>query len=107
MVLLPGQGLLRVGATNEARRPQATYPPQDWDAYYAKERRSLSARGATFPSGGEVDGRVGRLLSAGGLLLSLVVAESWFWLALAGFVLMAAIYAMKGVRLLRARRPTA
>ncbi|MFI9547961.1 hypothetical protein ACIHAR_29270 [Streptomyces sp. NPDC052016] len=47
---------------------------------------------------------VGSLLLFGGLLLSLVVAESWFWLAFAGFALMAAVYAVKGVHLLRARR---
>ncbi|MDN3293391.1 hypothetical protein QWM81_04905 [Streptomyces ficellus] len=50
---------------------------------------------------------VGSLLLFGGLLLSLVVAESWFWLTFAGFALMAAVYAMKGVHRLRARRPTA
>ncbi|MEV1069196.1 hypothetical protein [Streptomyces sp. NPDC050263] len=47
---------------------------------------------------------VGNLLLIGGLLLSLVVAESWFWLAFVGFALMAAVYAAKGVYLLRARR---
>ncbi|MFH8804614.1 hypothetical protein ACH4F6_34505 [Streptomyces sp. NPDC017936] len=50
---------------------------------------------------------VGSLLLFGGLLLSLVVAEAWFWLTFAGFALMAAVYAVKGVHLLRARRPTA
>ncbi|MBZ9643949.1 hypothetical protein [Streptomyces sp. PSKA30] len=51
---------------------------------------------------------VGTLLLLGGLLLSVVVAESWFWLTFAGFALMAAVYAVKGVHLLRARRrPTA
>jgi hypothetical protein len=34
-------------------------------------------------------------------------AESWFWLTFAGFALMTAVYAVKGVHLLRARRPTA
>ncbi|MFV6030489.1 hypothetical protein [Streptomyces sp. NPDC056264] len=47
---------------------------------------------------------VGALLASGGLLLSLVVAESWFRLAVVGFALIAAAYALKGVRLLRARR---
>ncbi|MEU6934454.1 hypothetical protein AB0A05_35635 [Streptomyces sp. NPDC046374] len=47
---------------------------------------------------------VGTLLLLGGLLLSLVVTESWFWLTLAGLALLAAVYAMKGVHLLRARR---
>jgi hypothetical protein len=47
---------------------------------------------------------VGSLLLFGGLLLSLVVAESWFWLAIAGFPLMAAAYAVRGVHWLRARR---
>ncbi|WP_454317563.1 hypothetical protein [Streptomyces phaeoluteigriseus] len=51
---------------------------------------------------------VGSLLLLGGMLLSLVVAEPWFWLALAGFPLMAAVYAVQGVHWLRARRrPTA
>ncbi|MFD5574744.1 hypothetical protein [Streptomyces cadmiisoli] len=47
---------------------------------------------------------VASLLLLGGLLLSVAVAASWFWLALAGFVLMTAVYAVKGVYLLRARR---
>ncbi|MFD9034540.1 hypothetical protein ACFVZW_25895 [Streptomyces sp. NPDC059567] len=51
---------------------------------------------------------VGNLLLFGGMLLSLLVADSWFWVALTGFALMAAVYAVKGVHLLRARRrPTA
>jgi hypothetical protein len=44
------------------------------------------------------------LLLCGGLVLSLAVAESWFWLTCAGFVLMAAVYAVKGVPWLRARQ---
>ncbi|MFG3041518.1 hypothetical protein ACGFYZ_31910 [Streptomyces sp. NPDC048330] len=47
---------------------------------------------------------VGTLLLLGGLLLSVVLAEPWSWLSLAGLGLMAAVYAAKGVRLLRARR---
>lgn len=51
---------------------------------------------------------VGSLLLFAGLLLTLVVAESWFWIAVPGFVLMTAVYAVKGVHRLRARRrPTA
>ncbi|MFF3320472.1 hypothetical protein ACFYV5_33935 [Streptomyces sp. NPDC003035] len=51
---------------------------------------------------------VGNMLLLGGLTLGLVVAESWFWLSLAGFALVTAVYAVKGVHLLRARRrPTA
>ncbi|MET7977298.1 hypothetical protein ABZW44_30595 [Streptomyces mirabilis] len=51
---------------------------------------------------------VGSLLLFGGLLLSLVVAHSWFWLTFAGFALMGAVYAVKGVHWLRARcHPTA
>ncbi|MFB7373992.1 hypothetical protein ACFC0D_29540 [Streptomyces sp. NPDC056222] len=51
---------------------------------------------------------VGNVVLLAGLLLSLVVAESWFWLIFAGFALMGAAYAVKGVRRLRARRrPTA
>ncbi|MFE5488084.1 hypothetical protein [Streptomyces sp. NPDC056527] len=51
---------------------------------------------------------VGGTLTLGGLLLSLVVAESWFRLTPPGFGLVAAVHAVKGVRLLRAhRRPTA
>lgn len=47
---------------------------------------------------------LGNLLAVSGLLLEVVVATSWFWLALTGFVLMAAPYAVKGVHRLRARR---
>ncbi|MFE6359855.1 hypothetical protein ACFVP3_07595 [Streptomyces sp. NPDC057806] len=43
------------------------------------------------------------LLLFGGMVLSLAVAESWFWLTCAGFALMAAVYAVKGVRWLRTR----
>ncbi|MFC8955482.1 hypothetical protein ACFT8P_23040 [Streptomyces sp. NPDC057101] len=52
---------------------------------------------------------VGSLLVFGGLLLSLVLAESWIWVGLTGFALVSAAYAAKGVRLLRVRRrrPTA
>ncbi|MFE5941991.1 hypothetical protein [Streptomyces sp. NPDC056480] len=49
---------------------------------------------------------VGNLLAFGALMLSLVVADSWFRLALAGFAIIAATYAIKGVRHLRARRLT-
>ncbi|MFD9244715.1 hypothetical protein ACFV0D_22835 [Streptomyces sp. NPDC059556] len=47
---------------------------------------------------------VGAVLASAGLLLSVVVAESWFRLAVVGLVLIAAAYTLKGVRLLRARR---
>ncbi|MFC4471706.1 hypothetical protein ACFPH6_45695 [Streptomyces xiangluensis] len=47
---------------------------------------------------------IGSLLLFGGLLLSLAVAESWFWLTFVGFALMAAVYAVKGVHWVRARR---
>lgn len=47
---------------------------------------------------------VASLLLIGGLVLSLAVAEPWFWLTCAGFVLMTAVYAVKGVRWLRARQ---
>lgn len=50
---------------------------------------------------------VASLLIFCGLLLSVVVAASWFWLAFAGLALMAAVYAVKGVHRLRARRRTA
>ncbi len=50
---------------------------------------------------------VGNLLLFSGLLLGSLVAESLFRLAYAGFALMTAVYAVKGVRALRARRPTA
>ncbi|MCT9003539.1 hypothetical protein [Streptomyces rhizosphaerihabitans] len=50
---------------------------------------------------------IGSLLLFGGLLLGLVVAESWFWLTFAGFALMTAVYVVKGAYWLRARRPTA
>ncbi|MFE5720604.1 hypothetical protein [Streptomyces erythrochromogenes] len=49
---------------------------------------------------------VGTLLFMGGLLLSLTVAESWFWIAAVGFTFMAAVYAVKGIRRLRASRST-
>lgn len=47
---------------------------------------------------------VGSLLLLGGGLLGLVAGESWFWLSLAGFPLMTAVYVVKGVHWLRARR---
>lgn len=47
---------------------------------------------------------VASLLLFGGMVLSLAVAESWFWLTCAGFALMTAVYAMKGVRWLRTRQ---
>ncbi|MFJ4343347.1 hypothetical protein [Streptomyces sp. NPDC088915] len=50
---------------------------------------------------------IGALLSFGGVLLSFTVTESWWWLLLVGFALMTAAYAVKGVRLLRARRSAA
>ncbi|MBP2034238.1 hypothetical protein [Streptomyces avidinii] len=50
---------------------------------------------------------VAALLLIGGLLLSFTVAESWFWLAATGFALMTAVYVVKGVRRLRARRSPA
>nr|MDT0516215.1 hypothetical protein [Streptomyces sp. DSM 41633] len=50
---------------------------------------------------------VAALMLIGGLLLSLTVAKSWFWLAATGFALMTAVYALKGVRRLRSRRATA
>lgn len=43
------------------------------------------------------------MLFCGGLLY-VATSESWFWLALAGFVMLSAGYAVKGVRLLRTRR---
>jgi hypothetical protein len=53
---------------------------------------------------------IGSLLLFSGPPLSLVVAQSWVWLilSLAGFVLITAVHAVKGVYWLRARRhPTA
>ncbi|MEU2772016.1 hypothetical protein ABZ646_03605 [Streptomyces sp. NPDC007162] len=47
---------------------------------------------------------VGSLLLFGGMLLSLAVAESWFWLTFAGLGFMACVYAVKGVHWLRTRR---
>ncbi|MFF3611233.1 hypothetical protein [Streptomyces sp. NPDC002580] len=47
---------------------------------------------------------VASLLLFGGLVLSLAVAEPCFWLTGAGFVLMSAVYTVKGVRWLRARQ---
>ncbi|GGR75383.1 hypothetical protein GCM10010269_13250 [Streptomyces humidus] len=50
---------------------------------------------------------VGGLLLFGGGLLSLLVAESWLWIAVPGWMLMTAGYAIKGVHWLRARRTAA
>ncbi|MEV7278478.1 hypothetical protein [Streptomyces sp. NPDC093111] len=47
---------------------------------------------------------LGGMLILAGLVLMLQVAESWLWLALAGFALMTVAMTGKGVRLLRARR---
>ncbi|MFD8959120.1 hypothetical protein ACFV0W_19770, partial [Streptomyces anulatus] len=47
------------------------------------------------------------LLVITGLLLSMTAAESWIWLSLTGFMLLALVYAAKGLRLLRARRTPA
>jgi hypothetical protein len=47
---------------------------------------------------------VASLLLFGGLVLSLAVAASWFWLTFAGFALMAAVYALRGVYRVRGRR---
>ncbi|MFI1441561.1 hypothetical protein [Streptomyces fructofermentans] len=51
---------------------------------------------------------IGSIVLWSGAYLSLKAAESWFWLGLAGFAIVGAGYAVKGVHLLRARRhPTA
>lgn len=50
---------------------------------------------------------VGSLLLFGGGLLSLVTGGVWVWLVVAGFALMSAVYAVKGVHWLRARRSAA
>ncbi|MFF5638180.1 hypothetical protein [Streptomyces sp. NPDC012825] len=50
---------------------------------------------------------IGCLLLFGGVLLSLAIAESWVWLTLIGFVLMAATYVAKGIRRLRIHRSAA
>ncbi|MFE9846968.1 hypothetical protein [Streptomyces goshikiensis] len=47
---------------------------------------------------------IGSILFLAGAYLSLAASESWFWLGLAGFALVSAGYAVKGVHLLRARR---
>ncbi|MFD3943134.1 hypothetical protein [Streptomyces sp. NPDC058579] len=47
---------------------------------------------------------VGNLLLFGGMMLALLVADRWLWLGLAGIVLMGAVFAVKGLHLLRARR---
>ncbi|MFF3675891.1 hypothetical protein ACFYYS_18190 [Streptomyces sp. NPDC002120] len=49
---------------------------------------------------------IGTLLLMGGLLLSLTVAKSSFWIAAIGFALMAAVYTVKGLRRLRTRPST-
>ncbi|MFE8937920.1 hypothetical protein ACWDNT_12445 [Streptomyces sp. NPDC000963] len=45
---------------------------------------------------------IGCLLLFIGLMLSFVVAGSWFWITPIGFVLMTAAYVLKGIRRLRA-----
>ncbi|MGW6418537.1 hypothetical protein [Streptomyces sp. NPDC055055] len=47
---------------------------------------------------------VGTLVILGSFLLSLVTWNAWPWLGLAAFVLMGAVYAVKAVRFLLARR---
>ncbi|MET7745925.1 hypothetical protein [Streptomyces sp. NPDC005385] len=47
---------------------------------------------------------VGSLLFFGGMVLGVAVSPSWFWVGFAGFALMTAGYAVKGVRWLRGRR---
>ncbi|MFJ9891216.1 hypothetical protein ACIQRW_36000 [Streptomyces sp. NPDC091287] len=42
-----------------------------------------------------------------GLLLSMTVGESWLWLSFTGLTLLTLAYAVKGLRLLRARRAAA
>ncbi|MFJ8945158.1 hypothetical protein ACIRG4_18330 [Streptomyces sp. NPDC102395] len=44
------------------------------------------------------------LLLFGGALMSVAVADSWLWLLFVGFALMTVVYAVKGVRYLRALR---
>ncbi|MFJ3638809.1 hypothetical protein ACIPRD_03535 [Streptomyces sp. NPDC090108] len=46
----------------------------------------------------------GGLLAMLGLALGSAVADCWLWLVLAGLALTGAAYAVKGARLLRARR---
>ncbi|MCQ9130229.1 hypothetical protein [Streptomyces hilarionis] len=47
---------------------------------------------------------VGSLLLLGGILLRFLAGESWIWLGLAGFLLLATVYAVKGVHWRGARR---
>lgn len=56
---------------------------------------------------GDLVDTVGNILLFGGLLLSQQFSSYWGWLALAGFLLMGAGYAWKGVKMLRARRRSA
>lgn len=67
-------------------------------------RLRASDSAARFGAGLDLLDVVASLMLFGGLLLSLVVRGSWFWLTLAGFALMSVVYATKGVRWLRARR---
>ena len=46
----------------------------------------------------------GALMFFGGFVLGQVVAASWLWLSVGGFVLTTAGYAVKDVRMLRIRR---
>jgi hypothetical protein len=63
-----------------------------------------SDSGGRFEAGLDLLDVVASLLLFGGLVLTLAVADSWFWLTIAGFGLMAAVYALKGVFRLQARR---
>ncbi|MFH9799549.1 hypothetical protein [Streptomyces virginiae] len=55
----------------------------------------------------EVLETVGTLVLMGGLVLSLTVAEAWFWIAATGVAIMVCVYAVKSARRLRTRRSTA
>ncbi|MFD9425660.1 MULTISPECIES: hypothetical protein [unclassified Streptomyces] len=61
--------------------------------------RPSQCEGQLTPSRGAVAGRH--------CLLGATVGESWFWLSPTGFTLLTALYAVKGLRLFRARRPAA
>ncbi|MFF6836896.1 hypothetical protein ACFY84_34665 [Streptomyces sp. NPDC012438] len=50
---------------------------------------------------------IGCLLLFIGLMLSFLVAESWFWITPIGFALMTTAYMVKGIRRLRIRRSVA
>ncbi|MEU9700136.1 hypothetical protein [Streptomyces sp. NPDC047981] len=68
--------------------------------------RRLRRADPTARTGARLDllDTVGGLVLFAGVMLSLLVADHWFWLTLVGAAFIAAGYVVKGVLLVRARR---